>query len=357
MRNRTRLYIPIDAWPAADRERWRTVLRKGHRLFDDAGAAAHLAPASRTSFEDAYARLLAFVTDRHDRLLGQPITEWFTLQVVVEYVAWQPASTGPRTLSNNLYWLGLMVRFMYPGHDWSFLFKVSNRLAARARRLPRQRPPITSDALYALGCELMDSAVVEDDDADDDTRRAASALQYRDGLIIALLASVPIRRRTITGLRLGRHVVRTGGTWSLDIPADLVKARRPLAYSISTELAQRIDVYVQRLRGRIKGAQAHDGMWPSESSAPMSYDRIYKTVVNRTKAAFGFPVRPHDFRTAAGTLWSIADPRNVRGVRDLLGHANFRTTEQFYIKAQSRVAGRTLAGAVKAAARKPMARV
>jgi len=84
----------------------------------------------------------------------------------------------------------------------------------------------------------------------------------------------------------------------------------------------------------------------------MSYDRIYKIIRRRTRDAFGFAVNPHLFRTAAGTLWSMYDPRNVRGVKDLLGHSSFNTTEKFYITAQSRVAGRTLARAVEAAARK-----
>ena len=73
---------------------------------------------------------------------------------------------------------------------------------------------------------------------------------------------------------------------------------------------------------------------------------IYDTVRRRTREAFGFPVNLHRFRSAAGTLWSIHDPANVRGVKDLLGHASFDTTEKHYIMAQSRLAGRALAHAV-----------
>ena len=38
----------------------------------------------------------------------------------------------------------------------------------------------------------------------------------------------------------------------------------------------------------------------------------------------------------------MQDPENVRGVKDLLGHADFATTEKYYIMAQSRLAGRHL---------------
>ena len=74
---------------------------------------------------------------------------------------------------------------------------------------------------------------------------------------------------------------------------------------------------------------------------------IYKTVRRRTKKALGFPVNLHRFRHAAATFWSARDPVNVRGVKDLLGHATFATTEQHYIMAQSRMAGRALARAIE----------
>jgi MFS family permease len=68
----------------------------------------------------------------------------------------------------------------------------------------------------------------------------------------------------------------------------------------------------------------------------MSANAIYDTVCKRTKKAFGFSVHPHRFRHAAGTLWSIEDPANVRGVKDLLGHASYqKTTEAHYIMGKS----------------------
>ena len=78
----------------------------------------------------------------------------------------------------------------------------------------------------------------------------------------------------------------------------------------------------------------------------MRRDSINFAVGKRTRKAFGFAVNLHRFRHAAATFWSIHDPVNVRGVKDLLGHTTFATTEQHYIMAQSRQAGRALARAV-----------
>jgi integrase len=74
---------------------------------------------------------------------------------------------------------------------------------------------------------------------------------------------------------------------------------------------------------------------------------IGQTVRQRTRDALGFQVGPHRFRLAAATFWSMQDPANVRGAKDLLGHATFATTEKHYIMAQSRVAGHALARAIE----------
>jgi len=177
----------------------------------------------------------------------------------------------------------------------------------------------------------------------------AHAFQYRDGLIIALRALIPMRTRTVVAMRIGSHLVKTGNLWGLDIPAADTKNKRPLDYPIPMELSARIDLYLERFRSRIPSAQRHTGVWASNKGRPMCAMAIYDAVRRRTKKAFGFAVNLHRFRHAAASFWSIQDPANVRGVKDLLGQVSFGITEKHYIMAQSRLAGRVLARAVDAA--------
>src|SRR5262249_43817003 len=224
---------------------------------------------------------------------------------------------------------------------------LTKRIAAVAPRKPKKHNLVTSERLYALGIELMDSA-----GADAETAKRVSkaqALQYRDGLLIALPALLPLRRRTLVALRIGKHLVKNGDLWELVIPAADTKTRRPLDYPISKELCTRIDLYLSRFRCRIPGANMHTGLWASNKQRPMSAVAICAAVRRRTKKAFGFTVSLHRFRHAAATFWSIHDPANVRGVKDLLGHASFGMTEKYYVMAQTRLAGRALAEAVDAA--------
>jgi hypothetical protein len=224
------------------------------------------------------------------------------------------------------------------------LLSIVNRIAAAAPPPPKKNNLVTSERLYALGIKLMDSAVTA---AEADGRtRARRAVQYRDGLIISTTAMIPIRPGTLEARQIGRHLIKVGDHWELDIPAIHTKNKRPLDYSIPKDLSARIDLYLERFRPCIRGSDKHAGLWPTHHSIPMRRDSITFAVQKRTRKAFGFAVNLHRFRRAAATFWSIHDPVNVRGAKDLLGQATFNMTEKHYIMAQSRLAGRALARAV-----------
>jgi len=154
---------------------------------------------------------------------------------------------------------------------------------------------------------------------------------------------LPLRRRTLAALTVNQHLVKIGDQWLLDIPAADTKTFRALEFPIPHALFEGIDLYLADFRGAISGANTHQGLWPSAKGHPMNGGAIYDAVRRRTTEALGFPVNLHRFRSAAGYFWSISDPVNVRGVKDLLGHATFDTTGKHYIGAQSRLAGRALA--------------
>ena len=66
-----------------------------------------------------------------------------------------------------------------------------------------------------------------------------------------------MRSRTLVALRIGNQLVKSGDLWALDIPATDTKTRRALDYPISEELCTRIDLYLERFRRQIPGADAH----------------------------------------------------------------------------------------------------
>jgi integrase len=244
----------------------------------------------------------------------------------------------------TLHHLRLALRLICPDVDRGWLLTITKRIAATAPRKARKHPTVTSEQLYLLGIELIDRAVTTS--RKDMEISKLAAMEYRDGLLIALLALFLPRRRTVTGIRIGKQLVRAGELWALEIPPEDTKNKQGLDFPISADMSRRIDVFLQEFRVHLPGADCHNGLWVSNKRRPMSHSAIYDAVRRRTKKAFGFAVNLHRFRHAAGCFWSIQDPVNVRGVKDLLGHASFeKTTEKHYMMGQSRLAGRALAKA------------
>jgi integrase/recombinase XerD len=311
-------------------------------LFDGGGPGAHLSERTVQQLQYAYGKFLYFISAERDHLLKRAPARRLNAKIIEEYVNWQPQTCGKVTLSLYLYHLWLALRYLCPRDDWRWLLVISRRFKAQAKPKPEKHHLVTSATLYNLGIRLMDDALA----CGKPPTSWRVQTGFRDGLIIALLALVPLRRRTLSALRIGKHLIKSGDQWSLDIPAEDVKSKRPLDYPISLELSRRIDVYVNKLRSQTAGANGHDYLWASSRGRPLQGQFIYHAVRRRTRKALGFPINLHRFRRAAATFWSIRDPANVRAVKDLLGHASFATTEKYYVMSQSRLAGRVLARAI-----------
>jgi integrase len=344
MRRTARLYLRHSELPSRDQTLWKRAFEPKTDPFDDGGPGAHLSERTVQQLEYAYGKFLFFLSAEHQDLLQRAPARRVNAKIIKEYVNWQPATCGAVTLSLYLYHLWLALRYLCPTDDWDWLFAISARMRIGAKPKPEKHHLVTSERLYKLGMVLMDDALACGKPAT--SWRIQTA--FRDGLIIALLALIPLRRRTLSALRIGKHLVKSGNEWSLEIPAEDLKSKRPLDYPVSGKLSERIDVYINEIRSQTAGANAHDYLWASSRGRPMNGQVLYKALRRRLRRALGFPISLHHFRRAAATFWSMRDPVNVRAVRDLLGHATFATTERYYIMSQSRLAGRALTRAVDA---------
>ena len=124
---------------------------------------------------------------------------------------------------------------MGPERDWSFI----NRFASKLRNRPaspsrKQGRIVGSKDLYALGLKLMSQAR-----GSQSQRR--SAVLFRDGLIIALLALRPLRRRNMADLTLGRDVIAVAGKWMIVLSPTLTKSHAALEYEWPESLIEALE--------------------------------------------------------------------------------------------------------------------
>jgi integrase len=333
-------HLPFDAWPDEDRALCSVAFQDGDP-FAEESRAAQMSTATRIGLRAAHARFLGFLTLEDPARLGVPMEARVDRNSIKAFVKHLRQSCRDTTVASTLHKLRLFLRLVSSEREWSWLKTIEKRIAAQAT--PKFDPcqEITSATLFALGLQLMA-------EAENSARLAGritkeQALTYRDGLIIALLAAVPLRKRTFAALTTDRHLVKVGSGWLLDIPAADTKTQRALEFPIPDRLSEPLGLYLTKFRVEIRGANQHQGLWPSAKGCPMVGGAIYDAVRRRTFERLGVPVNLHHFRAAAGNLWSISDPVNVRGAKDLLGHADFKTTERHYLGARSRMAGRAFA--------------
>jgi integrase len=167
---------------------------------------------------------------------------------------------------------------------------------------------------------------------------------YRDGLLIAMLASRQLRLRNLTGLILGQTVVQRGDGWWIQIPAADTKTKDPIETPWPEMLVHPLEIYLADYRAGVvalRGSRS-EALWLSMYGLAMTDNAIYVRIVARTREALGQPIHPHLFRDAATTSIAIDDPKHIGIASRLLGHRNQSTTELYYNQARSIEASRRM---------------
>jgi site-specific recombinase XerD len=205
--------------------------------------------------------------------------------------------------------------------------------------------------LFILGFDLMKKA-----DADlliNGTNRH-NAIDYRDGLMIALLASRPLRQRNFVSIEIGKHLIKTRETYRLAFTASETKTNVALEITFPNHLLPMLMRYLTAFRpfllalrktrgeSRREALNAADnGLWVTQYGTQFSASAQTKILKKHTVARFGKYVNPHLFRDCAASSIANEDPDHVRVSAQILGHTRFRTTETYYIQAEAGVATRS----------------
>jgi hypothetical protein len=258
--NRERKQLPFREWPPDIRGRWEAAFVNGDFLDED-GPGAHLAPATRATLQFA-----CDLQNQRLRIDVGALQNAINPKVLAAFVDQRRKSCSESSIAAELHHLRRALRLIFPEIDLRWLLDATKRIACQAKPRANKHHLITSDRLYALGLELMDGAIQTA--ATDQTISKDCAFQYRDGLIIFLLALIPLRRRTLTALQIGKHLVQSGSSWVLDIPVDDLKSAEPMEFVLSATLCGRINVYLEKFRSRIPGALTHNGLWVSNIRRP-----------------------------------------------------------------------------------------
>lgn len=331
-----RAVMPLQQWPTRDRDIWLLAVAPVNPFADHGGDRADLRMHSNQRLRSSYGRWLTFL-QRSGRLatshdpggrIGKDTVEQYCMEL-------QSLGNMPSTIALRLTDLLLMARLFEPKADWRFIKTLADRMRARETPPKEKRQRLRgTDELYTLGRNLIEMASSL-------CLPAKAASCFRDGLIIALLALVPLRRRNFVQLRLGQELRKAGGTWQVDIAGATTKTHAPLSFDWPSDLVLPLETYLHihrpilAARSYRKLDRAGEQLWVSSCGSALTEVGLYDIVRKRTKTAFGIAINPHAFRDAAATTLAIHDPEHVRVAAPVLGHRSLATTEKYYNQARS----------------------
>ena len=325
--------IPFQYWPETDKSAWNAAMFKGD-WFDGRGPAAHWSIPSQNSVKAAYGRWLSFIEQHVPDDMSLPLAERVTPDTIEYFINLLGNEVSPATIYIYLNHLLCALGVMTTERDWDWLRTVARRLKRDATPKPKRHKMVDSQRLFALGLSLMEEA-----EEKHNGNKLATAVLYRDGLLIALLAARPLRRRTLSLIRIGQHIHQIGDHYSLTFAAVDTKNKQAIDFNLPLVLTPCINRYLRYYRGHFANTMHHDGLWASVKGCPLSGDAIYHRIITRTRTAFGFSLNPHLFRDCAATTLAVHKPDLVLTAAGLLGHANLSTIHQHYIHAQTIKAG------------------
>ncbi len=323
--------LRLARWPAADRAAWAAAFDASD-IFDGRGPAAHWAAGSRRSVASGYGRWIGYLQVVEPAALTLAPAERITRERLRCYRDHLNAEISPAGVFNYVKHLYDAIRVMAPERDWRWLKTLVWRLDGRTSRRNKAGRMVTPGQLIRLGIGLMEQAQPEADGLH-------AAIAYRDGLVIALLACRPVRRRNLAAMRIGQHLVQSGRRWHIVFRADETKNRQPYEATVPTFLQPSLERYLDEIRPMFPKANSHDGLWASAKGGPLSDAALYDLVCKRTRVAFGKPINLHLFRDIAATEIAYRDPARIGIARDLLGHSDLRAVDRHYIQASQVQAG------------------
>ena len=344
-----RTAIPRPELPSIDRQLLEIATRKGE-LFEPDGLAANWAPETLKQVIKGYGKF-AFYLETIGALASGTLPSQRINQTILEgYVDWLGGQNlSSVTIASRVTDLLEAIRVMEPDVDLSLLRELVSTL--RAREIPsRNKHARLIHPQTALDAALSNLDTIDKIQLANGKIRAC---RYRDLLIIAFLATRPIRLKNLAQLAIGRSIEKRDTTYACHFTAEETKERTPLSFALPELLTPYLDRYIEQFRPLLLDGRASDRLWVAIRRGPMAAQTIYCQVCDLTGELLGRRINPHLFRDIAATAVAVDHPDNVLVSARLLNNTSLKTTNKHYIQSRMIDAQRVLLEVVEQRKRGP----
>ncbi len=251
---------------------------------------------------------------------------------VDRYIAELKLRVNSVTVHGSIYKLRRMAQLLAVGKDYKWLIEIENDLALAMKPKSKADRLRYSQVLIHAGMKLMAEA-----EAATHRSSLARARQFRNGLMIALLAFHIIRLKNFAALEIGGTFRRVNGSWWIVLTAAHTKEKRADERCVDPLLTDWIERYLDiHRRVLARNDNTSRMLWLSSNDGkPMTYLGIEGVVTEITKRTVGIQICPHLFRTAGASTVAVYAGSNPHLASALLHHRNSAVTEEHYNEASS----------------------
>ena len=334
--------LPVELWPPSDRGAWQAACRPGVRL-KKGGAASHMRPVTQEILTKRCGYFLDFLA-RSKRLdLGADAGAQVTPQNVELYVEELKQRVSSVTVYGSIQKLRRITQLIAPDRDVVWLMEIERDLFSQMRAKSKWDLVVLTEIIIEAGLTL----IVEAERAKK-LRKLTRARMVRNGLMQALLAACPMRRKNFAALEIGRSIVKLDGTWWILLTAAETKEKRADERPIEDYIGKAIDKYLQTYRPILgRGRSATNALWLAETGEAMAESYVGELITETARLTLGVPINPHMFRTAAATTSAIHAGDMPHLGSAVLHHTHPAVTLENYNRASAISAGRALSRMLK----------
>jgi integrase len=321
--------LPLDLWPQADRKAWNAACQPATRL-KPGGRAGHLRPVTREDHAQQYGYFLGFL-DRNGLLeLDGPAAANVTAAKVDAYLGELKARVSSMTVHSRICRLRRAAQYMAAVRDLTWLAEIGKDLALVVRPRSKFDRLVLAEVLVEAGLKLINEA-----ERSAKLTKLARACRVRNGLMVALLAFCPIRRKNFAALEIGRSFVKIRGQWWIVLSAAETKEKRADERPVNELLAPIIDRYISEYRPVLaRSAGGSTALWLSANDgAPITPKQLARLIRKTTFSTVGVAVSPHLFRTSGVSAAASYGGDNPHLASALLHHTHPSLTNEHYNRA------------------------
>jgi integrase/recombinase XerD len=327
---RPRTHVPVEEWPPPDRARFEGALQSG-TIFESGGLARHWSPYTVNCAAKAYGHWLAYC--RHAGFRPRPVGAKMLTGYVAEMKARKLSSV---TIFGRVRDLGECLRVMRRSKDQDLVSSAVRQLRSQAKpERDRHSRLIAPSQLYYAGIGRMDRTWV------DALRYRCRAMEFSDGLMMALLAAKPVRRKNLFGMQVGKHIQTRGNSYELKFEPGETKNQETIAAELPASLTAYIDHWLKAVRPFLIDGVSSRHFWVTSVGTAMAQDTGYARFCRATKDELNMRINLHLVRHIVATGVAIGAPEHIGILPYIMGHRTKAIAQEYY----------NLAGAITASDR------